>query len=95
VVALGRGGRDRILGSDGADALYGGGNDDVLIGYWGRDTLSGDGGNDTLRARDGQRDEISCGVGNDRREKAIRDRFDRKITTVWGGSWVDREPISC
>jgi Ca2+-binding RTX toxin-like protein len=91
----GRRGPDRILGSDGEEIALGGGGNDVLIGYGGRDLLNGGGGADTIRSRDGLRDQISCGRGDGRREKAIRDRWDTKITIVVGGAWEQTEPISC
>jgi hypothetical protein len=62
---LGRGGRDRINGLGGGDCLNGG---------RGRDRLAGGPGNDTLRARDGSRDFLNCGAGED---TAILDRRDR------------------
>jgi Ca2+-binding RTX toxin-like protein len=93
---LGQGGADRILGSDGDDYIYGGGGRDVLIGHAGHDTLSGEQGVDVIRSRDGMRDEISCGPGDNRAEKAVHDRRDRRITIVAGGAWVvERVPISC
>jgi hypothetical protein len=91
----GQGGDDRVLGGAADDDLFGGSGDDVLIGYRGNDTLSGNGGIDVLRSRDGLRDEITCGAGDNRREKAIRDRFDRPYSFEYGGSTVKTFPISC
>jgi hypothetical protein len=61
----GGGGNDRISGGAGADKLYGdAGNDSITPGA-GRDTVFGGSGSDTIRARDGERDTIDCGPGND------------------------------
>jgi Ca2+-binding RTX toxin-like protein len=57
---------DRIDGGKGRDRLNGGDGADVLTGGPGRDKLFGGSGNDTLRARDGERDLVSCGKGKDR-----------------------------
>jgi Ca2+-binding RTX toxin-like protein len=62
---LGRGGRDRLNGLSGGDCLN---------GNRGRDRLRGGPGDDVLRARDGRRDVLDCGPGQD---KAIVDRRDR------------------
>jgi uncharacterized repeat protein (TIGR01451 family) len=58
-------GNDTIRGLAGADRLYGGSGDDLLVGGLGGDTIDGGTGNDLIRARDGQRDTIRCGAGND------------------------------
>jgi Ca2+-binding RTX toxin-like protein len=71
---------ETIEGGAGDDAIEGGLNDDTLIGGPGRDTILGDSsqntcnflacrisfGNDTIDARDGEKDSIDCGVGDDR-----------------------------
>ena len=59
-------GRDRLFGDGGADVLRGGPNGDRLNGGRGADLLRGGAGNDRLSARDGRRDQISCGPGRDR-----------------------------
>ena len=81
----GNGGDDRLTGSSGGpseDVLDGGKGDDVIEGLLGpdkitggsgRDRLSGGGGNDTINARDGERDVVNCGQGDD---TATVDRFD-------------------
>jgi hypothetical protein len=87
-------GDDRLRGGPASDFLAGGAGQDVVIGYLGRDVLTGNMGNDVVRARDGIADQISCGPGNDRREKAIRDRFDRGVSFTASGR-KGRRPISC
>ena len=71
-------GSDEVLGEDGADTVSGGHDDDVVDGGPGHDNIYGEyavgcdglytclGGPDVIRARDGERDLISCGVGTDR-----------------------------
>jgi Ca2+-binding RTX toxin-like protein len=69
---------DRLVGGAGADDLDGGFGDDTIAGGPGPDTITGDGGgdcgplwckipsgNDTIDARDGTRDSVTCGVGED------------------------------
>jgi RTX calcium-binding nonapeptide repeat (4 copies)/WD40-like Beta Propeller Repeat len=58
-------GADRILGRKGNDRLDGGPGRDVIYGGPDRDRISGGGENDVIYARDGQRDEIDCGLGRD------------------------------
>lgn len=62
-----RGGRgdDRISGGSGDDRIDGGAGDDVLMGGPGRDTIHGGPGNDRIFARDGVRDIVDCGSGDD------------------------------
>ena len=62
----------------GADAINGGYGHDTIVGGPGQDVINGDGGsycgyytcsvpfgNDTIKARDGEVDQIECGVGED------------------------------
>ena len=70
----GLGGDDCLLGGPGRDRLYGGAGADELTGGGGRDVLDGGPGADRIRARDGQRDVVTCGSGRDRAEV---DRLDR------------------
>ena len=79
----GLGGNDVLRGFGGDDCLNGGrGNDrviagpggDRLIGGKGRDTMLGGGGPDVIKARDGQRDMIKCGPGQD---TVLADKSDR------------------
>lgn len=71
---------ETIDGGPGDDTIEGGLNDDTLTGGPGKDTILGDSsqntcnflacriafGNDVIDARDGERDSIDCGVGDDR-----------------------------
>jgi Ca2+-binding RTX toxin-like protein len=71
---------ETIDGGPGDDIVEGGLNDDRLTGGPGKDTILGDSsqntcnflacrisfGNDVIDARDGERDSIDCGVGEDR-----------------------------
>jgi Ca2+-binding RTX toxin-like protein len=66
-----------FVGGPGADRLLGGGGPDSLTGGPGADSLLGQGSKDQLFARDGARDRrIDCGPGNDKKERAQRDRAD-------------------
>jgi uncharacterized repeat protein (TIGR01451 family) len=76
-------GRDRLVGGAGNDRLRGGAKRDVLIGGdgddqllpgTGRDLVRAGVGNDVISARDGSRDVIECGRGDD---KVTADRRDR------------------
>jgi Ca2+-binding RTX toxin-like protein len=55
----------RIAGQDGNDFITGADGPDSLTGGAGRDRISGRGGNDTIRVRDGERDLVRCGDGQD------------------------------
>jgi hypothetical protein len=72
-VIKGLGGNDRLLGYGGRDRLYGGFGNDILVGGKGKDVISGGPGNDKIRARDGERDTISCGSG---RNTVVADDLD-------------------
>jgi hypothetical protein len=70
---------DTVDGGPGDDKVEGGLNNDVVIGGRGRDQLFGDStgshcnlyecivpfGNDVIEARDGEADQVDCGVGED------------------------------
>ena len=66
-------GADTLEGGDGDDFLVGGFGNDVLDGGAGVDQFNGDRtetnviaiGNDTIRARDGNGEQIDCGIGSD------------------------------
>ena len=89
---------ETIDGGPGDDVIEGGLNDDTLTGGPGEDRILGDSsqntcnflacrypfGNDTINARDGEKDSIDCGVGED---KAIVDPVDvvSGCETVEGG----------
>lgn len=72
-VLEGRGGDDTLLGGAGNDRLLGGVGNDRLVGGPGRDALQGGSGNDRIESRDGTRDQVRCGAGQD---IAIVDRKD-------------------
>jgi hypothetical protein len=73
-VLRGLGGADCLNGGKGDDRVLGGAGGDKLTGSKGRDVLLGGAGNDVLRSRDGVRDVVKCGAGQDR---VIADRKDR------------------
>jgi Ca2+-binding RTX toxin-like protein len=64
-VICGLGGDDTIQGLAGNDRLVGGAGNDSLDGGSGKDTLLGGSGNDILKTRDGARDVVDGGPGND------------------------------
>lgn len=80
----GHGGADVIEALAGADVVQGGWQADTLVGGAGRDRLIGGRGDDVIHARDGERDTIECGWGNDH---AVVDRTDRVLR---GCERVDR-----
>lgn len=61
-----RGGDDDLEGLGGDDCLYGEDGGDRLDGGAGADVVDGGRGDDRLRARDGERDRVRCGKGEDR-----------------------------
>jgi hypothetical protein len=62
---LGKGGDDQLLGGRGADRLWGGAGSDELFDDRGRDRLDGGAGDDRLSTKDGNRDVVDCGAGED------------------------------
>lgn len=69
-------GRDVTFGGDGDDTLWALARGDVRGRYDRRgDTLYGEAGDDTFRTRDGERDMISCGEGNDTAYLDFKDRI--------------------
>jgi Ca2+-binding RTX toxin-like protein len=92
---------DTMDGGAGADRIEGGIGHDTITGGPGKDTLFGEGdgnycgiyeckipfGNDTINARDGEADQVDCGVGTD---TAIVDALDTvancEKVDVGGGS---------
>jgi Ca2+-binding RTX toxin-like protein len=58
-------GNDTVRGGAGDDALDGGNGNDTLDGGPGRDLVLGGPGFDTISSRDGARDRIRCGTGDD------------------------------
>ena len=63
--AVGGNGDDDILPGKGSDIARGGKHDDQLFDDEGRDELRGGAGNDRFSTRDGDRDVIRCGRGDD------------------------------
>lgn len=66
---------DTIVGGAGDDLIVGGNGNDTITGGPGRDTINADSvttsgivayGNDTIDVRDGEVDNVTCGVGTDR-----------------------------
>lgn len=69
-------GRDVTYGGEGNDVLWALARGDVRGRYDTRgDTLYGEGGDDVFRTRDGERDLISCGEGNDTAYLDYKDRI--------------------
>ena len=66
---------DRMLGYAGDDWLRGMGGDDILDGGRGKDNVAGGPGDDRISARDGARDRIYCGLGDDRVTADLLDRI--------------------
>jgi uncharacterized repeat protein (TIGR01451 family) len=58
-------GSNRLYGTFAGDSIHGRRGDDTIKGRGGRDCLFGERGADTIRSRDGERDVVSCGRGND------------------------------
>ncbi len=56
---------DTLKGRSGYDCLKGGRNDDELVGGRAGDILQGGPGSDLALSRDGKRDKINCGAGDD------------------------------
>jgi hypothetical protein len=86
-------GADRLTGGDGQDLLGGESGDDTLDGGTGVDRYYGDSvsaciayscpsGRDDIRARDGEREEISCGPGTDTLEADPIDVIYDSVTLV-------------
>jgi Ca2+-binding RTX toxin-like protein len=61
----GAAGADRLNARSGRDCVRGGNGDDTLIGGPGGDRLGGGNGDDRIAARDGARDRVACGPGDD------------------------------
>jgi dienelactone hydrolase len=69
----GRGGRDVLRGKRGRDCLSGGRGGDRLKGGPDADRLRGGRGRDQVDAKDGDRDAVRCGPGDDRAKVDRRD----------------------
>ena len=83
-------GNDVIEGGDGDDFLEGGFGNDVLDGGAGVDQFNGDRtetnviaiGNDQIRARDGNAEQVSCGIGSDTAQVDASDVVDATCETI-------------
>jgi len=77
------GGEDGIWALTGDDGLYGGVGDDELYGGRGGDALLGGTGDDFFEAKDGQRDYVWCGPGNDIASVDLSDRVASTCETIY------------
>jgi len=68
-------GDDELSGLAGDDCLFGEDGGDRLDGGGGADVIDGGRGDDRLRARDGERDRVRCGKGEDRVKADGKDRL--------------------
>ncbi len=73
-ILYGNAGGDRIEGGYGDDTIYGGTGQNLLIGGLNNDRINGGTGSETIRVRDGFKDVVNCGGGND--DISNRDRLD-------------------
>jgi Ca2+-binding RTX toxin-like protein len=62
---VGGSGRDRLLGENGSDRLTGGSGRDRLDGGAGRNAYDAGSGDDRVMARNGHRETVRCGPGDD------------------------------
>src|SRR4051794_572641 len=56
---------DKLTGNGAANTIDGNGGDDRIVGGDGEDTLFGGDGDDVIDSRDGHRDRVECGAGDD------------------------------
>ncbi|MGH2821176.1 MAG: calcium-binding protein [Actinomycetota bacterium] len=84
----GQAGADVLSGGSGPDGLVGASGKDALVGGRGRDVLAGGSGDDKVYARDGRRDRVLGGGGND------VGRLDRRdlVRSCRSGSLARRDP---
>ncbi len=59
-------GNDRLIGGSGDDKLFGEAGTDRIIGGPGSNRIDGGAGNDSIDARNGRKDRVICGPGNDK-----------------------------
>jgi Ca2+-binding RTX toxin-like protein len=78
-------GADLLRGDKGKDFLYGQDGNDKVKGGKGKYRLTGGPGNDKLRARDGERDLVKCGGGQDSAWVDPDDTVKRSCEKVRGG----------
>lgn len=79
----GYGGEDGIWGFAGYDGLSGGPGNDELYAGPGRDTLLGGTGDDFVETKDGERDYVECGPGDDAASVDPRDRVSNTCETIY------------
>jgi uncharacterized repeat protein (TIGR01451 family) len=72
---VGGAGNDRLRGGFKRDVVIGGDGDDQLLPGTGRDLVRAGFGNDVISARDGSRDVVECGPGDDQVTADRRDRL--------------------
>jgi Ca2+-binding RTX toxin-like protein len=82
---IGGAGADRLLGEEGYDRLTGGSGADLLDGGSGRNAYDAGSGDDTVKARNGRREIVRCGSGDDTARVDRNDRV-RGCEHVTGGS---------
>jgi Ca2+-binding RTX toxin-like protein len=82
-VLVGNDAPNTIFGFVGSDLLEGGGGADTLSAGAGFDTVRGEAGNDLIEARDGIREIVDCGDGND---TANRDALELSVIGCEGGA---------
>jgi Ca2+-binding RTX toxin-like protein len=82
---VGFGGGDEAWGLAGDDVISSGGGDDELYGGEGHDTLLGGAGRDFIEARDGERDHLWCGPGDDTVSADPVDRVTPNCETLYVG----------
>ena len=91
-------GHDTIEGGDGDDYLEGGFGNDVLDGGAGVDQFNGDRtetnviaiGNDQIRARDGNAEQVNCGIGSDTAQVDASDVVDSSCESIDRAGAADR-----
>jgi Ca2+-binding RTX toxin-like protein len=71
---IGGSGGDRLLGEEGYDRLTGGSGSDRLDGGPGRNAYDAGSGDDTVKARNGRRETVRCGPGDDSARVDSNDR---------------------
>ena len=64
-IVWGGSGNDYLVGTKGNNALYGNGGNDTIYGGGGVDAFFGGGGNDIIHAKNGNKDYVDGGPGND------------------------------
>jgi Ca2+-binding RTX toxin-like protein len=81
----GSGRGETLVGFGGGDEAWGLGGDDALSGGAGNDALLGGAGDDFVEARDGERDYVWCGPGDDTVSVDPVDRVTRNCETLYAG----------